>query len=166
LPLLAEGAPEALSPAAATAAAPAALSGTAAADAPALPEATAADVTITPSTDAVAAPVEVPKEVLATPGKAKAEEPVSRFRTGNFILGFIGGALLGGAAGVLFFSQDASGGIDQDKLKVAATAGVLGGGLLGGTVAVMLGATTPEEARPPQVEGRRPTPMLVASVKF
>ena len=159
LPLLAEdAAPAAVSPAAQ--AVPAADP-----NAPALPDTTAPqDVSVT--ADVKAAPVEVPKDVLAQPGRARPDDKPSRFSLGNFVLGFIGGAILGGAAGVLLLSDDGSGGIDQSKLRLMLPLGLVGGGLVGGTISLMRGATTPEEARPPKVEGRRPTPLLVASVRF
>ena len=163
LPLLAE---DAAAPLSSTAAAPAPDP-----NAPALPESSAAQdlsPTAAPSTEVKAAPVEVPKDVLAQPVQAKAEEKPARFRLGNFVLGFLGGALLGGAAGVLFGSTDSTGALSQDKLKVMLPLGLVGGGLLGGTLSLLLGATTPEEARPPKVESRRPgaTPLLVASLHF
>ena len=136
--------------------------------APALPDAAAQDVSATPSADVKAAPVEVPKDVLVQPGQAKADVQPSRFQTGNFILGFLGGALLGGAAGVLLLSTDSNGVLDQDKLKVMLPLGLVGGGLIGGTVSLLLGATSPQEAQPPKVEGRRPAPAprVVATLHF
>ncbi len=102
-----------------------------------------------PADPAKAAQVDVPKEDPASiaPGKPVAEAKPGRFRFGNFALAFAGGALLGGAYGVL-----ASGG--KDSAAMAQNAGIYAGaaGLVLGTAGLFLGATSPEEAKPPQVE--------------
>jgi hypothetical protein len=101
---------------------------------------------------AVATPREDPAAIA--PGKPVAEAKPSRFRFGNFVLGFLGGALLGGAYGVL-----SSGG--QESQVMAQNAAIYGGGagLALGVAGLFLGATTPEAAKPPQIEAwARPLP--------
>lgn len=138
---------------------------TAAAGAPALPDLSAPQ-DLSPAADVKAAPVEVPSDLPVQPGPAKPELKPGRFRLGNFVLGFVGGALLGSAAGVLFGSTDANGALVQDRLKYMLPLGVLGGGLLGGTVSLLLGATSPPEAAPPALQGRLGGPWLVATTRF
>lgn len=147
-------------------AAPAAASPPApAAGAPALPDMSAPQ-DLSPAADVKAAPVEVPSDLPVQPGPAKPQLKPGRFRLGNFVLGFVGGALLGSAAGVLFGSTDANGALVQDRLKYMLPLGVLGGGLLGGTVSLLLGATSPPEAAPPALQGRLGSPWLVATTRF
>jgi hypothetical protein len=68
----------------------------------------------------------------------------------NFLLGFGGGVLIGGTLGLLTSNSNDLGKRSLDALVGAGTVG------LGfGTLALLLGATTEEPARPPQVEGRR-----------
>lgn len=129
-------------------------------DAPDLPEAKDDGISATEPEDVTqTAEPEVPKETLATPGKEKPETPEPRYKMGNFVLGFLGGALLGGAAGILFFSNGDKG-FDQDKAKVMGPAVGVGAGLALGLVALLLGATTPEEAKPPKVEKESLLPPL------
>lgn len=89
----------------------------------------------------------LPTEVLAKPGEAKPDEPHVRYKFSNFALGFLGGALLGSAAGVLFNSSG-------EGSSMGANAAIYGGigGLVFGTAGLFLGATTPEEAKPPKVD--------------
>ncbi len=99
---------------------------------------------------------EVPKDVLAVPGKPKADEPEARFKTKNFVLGFLGGAAVGAAAGVLFLSRDANNNFDPSRAQVMVPVSGAVGGLALGLVAMLLGATTPEEAKPPKVDSLAP----------
>jgi hypothetical protein len=93
---------------------------------------------------------ELPKAAPAA--KPKPEEPESPYKFKNFALGFLGGALLGGAIGVELFSQDEKGSFDPEKAKVMGP--VIGGivGLSFGLAAFLLGTTTPVEVKPPKVE--------------
>jgi ABC-type uncharacterized transport system permease subunit len=93
------------------------------------------------------------------------EQPESKYKFSNFALGFLGGGLLGGAFGVL-----SSGG----SSSMGANAAIYGGAaaLVLGTTGLFLGATSPEEAKPPKVleEGALPghggMPLLVVSARF
>ncbi|HXB98202.1 MAG TPA: hypothetical protein VNZ54_09125 [bacterium] len=140
-------------------------SGTAAA-APALPdESTEGAAVPAPSGDAKEAPATLPKDKVVVPGPAKPEAPASRYKTSNFVLGFIGGALLCGFGGFLLGTNGPHG-IDWAKARTIPVACALGGGILGGFGSLWLGAYTPEEARPPQVEGGLPALGLQASLRF
>jgi hypothetical protein len=97
------------------------------------------------------AEVETPTDVLAKPGEAKPEEKEARFKISNFALGFLGGAALGAAVGILVLSQGDNG-FDQEKAKVMGPLAAGIGGLAFGTVSLLLGATTPEAAKPPKVD--------------
>lgn len=115
---------------------------------PVLPEAVSGTaVEAAPQAVTTSAEPTVPSDVLAKPGDAKPEEKPSRFKFGNFALGFLGGALLGGAAGVLF-----SGGQGSDSMVTHAALYGGGAGLGLGLLALLLGSTTPEEAKPPKVD--------------
>jgi hypothetical protein len=168
LPLLADEQAPAPAPAAA-AATPDATSkapdaqATVKSDAPDLPDAKA-DASQAPEDVTGTAEPEVPKEDLATPGKERMDVPESRFKTRNFVLGFLGGAAVGAAAGVLVFSNGANNGYDPNLGKVNVPVAALVGGLGGGLVAMLLGATTPEEAKPPKVEGQAPAQGVLAGL--
>lgn len=97
----------------------------------------------------VATPAEDPAKLA--PAEPVPEEKPSRFKLGNFLLGFLGGALLGGAYGVL-----SSGG--KESSVMGQNAAIYGGGaaLTLGLAGLFLGATTPEEAKPPRVDGALP----------
>lgn len=126
-------------------------------DAPDLPEVKEGDV---PAEAPVAvtgtAEVEVPKDEIAIPGKAKPDVPESKYKWSNFTLGFLGGAVVGSAAGILFMSRGDDGSFDADKAKVVAPVVGAAAGLVFGLAALWLGATTPEEAKPPKVESALP----------
>jgi hypothetical protein len=107
------------------------------------------------------AEVNVPKEDPSkqAPGKAVVEAPPSKYKLSNFILGFVGGALLGGAYGVLG---------TKDGGNIGANAAIYGGAaaLALGTIGLFLGATTPEEAKPPRVDSALPIPTLILAARF
>jgi hypothetical protein len=120
-------------------------------EAPALPEAKTGEAPAeAPEAATTTAEPELPKVV--TPEKPKPEAPESPYKLKNFGLGFLGGAVLGAATGVLLFSQNDKGALDPEKAKtMAAVCGGIGG-LSFGLAAFLLGTTTPEEVKPPQVE--------------
>jgi hypothetical protein len=91
--------------------------------------------------------LELPKAPAAKP-----EEPESAYKLKNFALGFLGGAVVGGAVGVLFFSQGDKGTFDPEKAKIMGPAIAAAGGLAFGLAALLLGTTTPVEVKPPKVE--------------
>jgi hypothetical protein len=146
--------------------APAAPAAVAAKDAaPDLPDTKdSGDVKDSPEDVTGTAEPEVPKEALAVPGKVKPDEPEARFKAKNFLLGFLGGAAVGAAAGILFFSRDADNGLDTERAKVVVPVAAGVGGLGFGLVAMLLGATTPEEAKPPKVESLAPAAGVQAGV--
>lgn len=112
-----------------------------------------------------AAPAEVatPKEDPAklAPGAPRPQAPPSRYRFSNFALGFLGGALMGGAYGVL-----SSGGRPNDAMALNAALYAGGTGLVLGFAGLLLGATTPEEPRPPAVGAWPPGPRLALALRF
>lgn len=120
---------------------------------PTLPE--SLDGSVVPADGALSGTAEVstPLEDPAkqAPGEPVPEEKPSRYKLSNFLLGFLGGALLGGAYGVL-----SSGG--KEGSTMGQNAAIYGGGaaLTLGLAGLFLGATTPEEAKPPRVEGALP----------
>lgn len=157
-PVATTAAADAGAPAAAAAAsgAPEALS-TTASDAPDLPEVKEGAVPAeAPEAVSGTAEPDVPQDIIATPGKAKPDVPESPYKWGNFALGFLGGAAIGGAAGVLFLSKGDDGNFDSEKAKVMGPAVGAGAGLVFGLAALFLGTTTPEEAKPPKVESQSP----------
>jgi hypothetical protein len=151
-----------------SAAADQALSPTAAgaAQAPALPdEATEAAPVAAPSGNAQEAPSTLPKDKIVLPGPAKPDAPESKYKFSNFILGFAGGALLGGVGGFLLGTSGPNG-IDWAKARVVPYACAAAGGIIGGFGSLWLGAYTPEEAKPPKVEGALPPLGLQACLRF
>jgi hypothetical protein len=141
-----------------------ALSPTAAA--PALPdEATEAAPVSAPTGSAQEAPSSLPKDKIVLPGPAKPDAPESRYKFSNFILGFVGGALLGGVGGFLLGTSGPNG-IDWNKARVVPYACAAAGGIVGGFGSLWLGAYTPEEAKPPTVEGGLPPLGLQACLRF
>jgi hypothetical protein len=146
-----------------SAAAPAASSPTA--GAPALPEDNVDATAPAPATGATEAPSTLPKDKVVVPGPAKPVEAPSRYKAGNFILGFVGGALLAGLGGFLLGTSGPNG-IDWAKARKVPVIAAAAGGVVGGVASLWLGAYTPEEARPPQVEGRAPALGLQASLRF
>ena len=80
------------------------------------------------------------------------------FRWGNLFLGALGGAALGFLA---LEGADQGGGLDASKT----TAFVGGGALAGGLLSVLLGATSPLPATPPDMS-RNHGPMLVLALHF
>jgi hypothetical protein len=144
----------------------------AAPEAPALPDETGgAAVSETPTAELEKAKdteVGVPKEdpSKVAPGKAIPDAKPTKYHFANFALGFVGGALLGGAYGVL-----SSGG--KDSSVMATNAALFGGGaaVVLGVAGLLLGATTPEEAKPPKVSDesalpRGVMPLLAVSAQF
>jgi len=121
-----------------------------AAGAPALPDVQTEEKAAPEVTGAQAAPA-VPQDALPQPGAAKPEAKPGKFKMTNFLLGFLGGALLGGAYGIL---SDDSGNPKTRDAMAGVDAAI--GGISLGTLSLLLGATTPEEVKPPRVEGRRP----------
>jgi hypothetical protein len=105
------------------------------------------------------------------PGQEKlsiTHETHSRFRLGNFVLGALGGALLGGVAAFLFFGQGSNGSLDYDRVHTVVPIGAGGGAVVGGVLSLFLGATSPEEPVPP-AEGLLPRPLgprLALNLKF
>jgi hypothetical protein len=96
------------------------------------------------------------------PPKPRPRVKESPYKLSNFLLGFAGGAVLGGAYGIL---SDNSGKEGVRNAMGAIYAAIGGAGF--GTVALLLGATTPPEAAPPQVEGKwRYTPGVQLSLNF
>jgi hypothetical protein len=135
------------------AAAPAAASPTAAVpDLPAVKDDAAAPDT---GTAATVTDTTAPKETLVAPGAAK-PETVESPGLKNFVIGFLGGAVVGAAGGYLFLSQGDDGHFDSNKAAVAVPASAVGLGLGFGLVSYLLGSTTPEEAKPPKVESLAP----------
>lgn len=141
-------------------------------EAPALPDADgSAAISETPSAEvetAKDAEVGVPKEdpSKVAPGKAIPEAKATKYHFSNFALGFLGGALLGGAYGVL-----SSGG--KESSVMATNAAIYGGAAAAvlGIAGLLLGATTPEEAKPPKVGDesalpRGAMPLLAVSAQF
>ena len=118
-----------------------------------------------PAADAKVAPTALPKDSVVLPGPAKPDRPESKYKLSNFLLGFTGGALLCGVAGFLLGTSGPNG-IDWEKARVVPVACAVGGGLLGGFASLYLGAHTPEEAKPPMVEGGLPAIGLQASLRF
>ena len=124
--------------------------------APELPVAVdAKDTDTAPAVDAKAkADVETPQgepEAKTETVKVLTEKP-KRFLWGNFFLGAAGGALLGGVVGFLGFTQsEKTGGIDYNKARVVVPLATAGGALVGGVLSVLLGATTPPPATPPDM---------------
>lgn len=107
-----------------------------------------------PAPDAKPAPADlgVPKDSIVAPKAAVPEAKPARFHFGDFALGFLGGALIGGAYGVL-----SSGGQPQSTMTQNAAIDGGAGGVVLGLLGLLLGATTPPPAKPPQVdEGARP----------
>lgn len=139
-------------------AAPAAASPTAA-SAPALPDDSVDTAAPAPATGATEGPSTLPKDKVVVPGEAKPVEAPARYKASNFILGFVGGALLCGLGGFLLGTNGPNG-IDWEKARTIPAICAAGGGIVGGVASLWLGAYTPEEARPPQVEGRAPAPAL------
>ncbi|HTB35389.1 MAG TPA: hypothetical protein VK842_11025 [bacterium] len=138
---------------------------TAGVQAPALPEDSVDSGAPAPATNATEGPSTLPKDKIVVPGPAKPVEAPSRYKFSNFALGFLGGALLCGVAGFLLGTSGPNG-IDWSKARVIPAASAVGGGLVGGLGSFWLGAYTPEEARPPQVEGGLPALGLQASLRF
>ena len=159
----------AASPESSTASAPAtaaAASSPTAAAVPALPdEATEAAPVAAPTGDAKEAPSSLPKDKIVMPGPAKPDAPESKYKFSNFILGFAGGALLGGVGGFLLGTSGPNG-IDWSKARVVPYACAAAGGIIGGFGSLWLGAYTPEEAKPPKVEGGLPPLGLQACLRF
>jgi hypothetical protein len=136
------------------------------AQAPALPdEAADATAVASPSGDATEGPSALPKDKVVVPGPAKPVEAPSRYRASNFVLGFVGGALLCGLGGFLIGTNGPHG-IDWAKARVIPVVSAAAGGVLGGFGSLWLGAYSPEEARPPEVEGRLPALGMQASLHF
>jgi hypothetical protein len=78
------------------------------------------------------------------------QEKPGRFRWSNFFLGALGGAVLSAGLGIpLGAARSDSGGLDSAKIGLLAGAGAVGGGLL----SVLLGATSPLPATPPDMSG-------------
>jgi hypothetical protein len=138
---------------ASAAAAPAAASPTAAVpDLPAVKDDAAAPDTGTAATET---DTTAPKETLVAPGAAKPEVADSPGLK-NFVIGFLGGAVVGAAGGYLFLSQGDDGHFDSNKAAVAVPASAVVLGLGFGLVSYLLGSTTPEEAKPPKVDSLAP----------
>lgn len=169
LPLLAEDAAVGVTPQASVAAtapvaaaplspaAEAAVKSPDATDAPELPDVKEGDVPDTvPEAVTATTEVEVPKEDIVVPGAAKPDEPEPKYKWTNFALGFLGGAVVGSAAGILFLSKGDDGSFDADKAKTVAPLVGAGTGLVFGLAALFLGSTTPEAAKPPKVESNLP----------
>jgi len=154
-------APAAPAPAApADAAAPAATAAPAA-DAPPLPDVQSPAGQAAPAAQDAGGQVQ-PQDAFPKPGEPQAEVRQSKYKFSNFLLGFLGGALLGAAYGIL---SDSSGKA-ASRNESTAIYGV-GVGLAFGTLSLVFGATTPEEAKPPRVEGRIPQgKMLAVAVRF
>ena len=71
-----------------------------------------------PAEDAKEGPSTLPKDKVVVPGEAKpVEAPESKYKFSNFILGFAGGALLGGVGGFLLGTSGPNG-IDWSKARV------------------------------------------------
>ncbi|HTB22923.1 MAG TPA: hypothetical protein VK914_09470 [bacterium] len=171
----AAAAPQALSSSAA-AAAPQALSSSAAAS-PALSSDVSATASAAPVADTGTAADSSPAEPAAPlpdiqDNSAAAQAPESQagsvqsddespFRWTNFLLGFLGGALLGGTYGLLDAPPDNARVRNQDILVYGGAAAI---GL--GTVAIFLGGTTPQPAKPPEAGLRRPIPEVVLALRF
>jgi len=111
----------------------------------------------TPDTGGVSkAEVEDPDgepEVKKESVKVVQQKP-GHFRWGNFLLGAFGGAVLVGGLGIAVQAADNSSGtgLDGAKVGILAGSGALGGGLL----SVLLGATTPLPATPPDMSTSLP----------
>lgn len=128
---------------------------------PALPDELNETAPAEAPTEAPAAEPGLPSEAFKALEQPVVEEAPSKFKISNFLLGFLGGALLGSAAGVLV-------GGGRDGAAMGAAAALYGaiGGLAGGGLALLLGATTPEEARPPRVESGLPRGAVVLAWRF
>ncbi|MGH7441494.1 MAG: hypothetical protein ACREKE_02345 [bacterium] len=95
-----------------------------------------------------------------TPGRARVEAPESPFKFKNFLYGFVAGALVGVAYGIL---SDTSG---KNKVQnVEAIVYGLGGGLVFGGISLGLGATTPPPPRPPR-QASLPMPGVTLACRF
>lgn len=101
----------------------------------------------------------IPADLMHQP---KMEAKEHHFKLNNFLLGFGGGVLIGGTLGLLTSNSNNMG---TRSLDAVIGAGAVGLGF--GTLALFLGATTVEPARPPQVEGRLPLrPELTLAYRF
>jgi len=91
----------------------------------------------------------------------------SRHLFADFLLGFLGGALVGGAYGFLFYSNPKNPNSPDVAARNQQTALYGGIGALGfGTVAVLFGLTTPQQVGPPQSSMRHPVPELQVAMRF
>jgi len=91
----------------------------------------------------------------------------SRHLFADFLLGFLGGALVGGAYGFLFYSNPKNPNSPDIAARNQQTALYGGIGALGfGTVAVLFGLTTPQQVGPPQSSMRHAVPELQVAMRF
>jgi hypothetical protein len=85
----------------------------------------------------------------------------------DFLLGFLGGAVVGGAYGFLFYSNPKNPNSPDIAVRNQQTALYGGIGALGfGTVAVLFGVTTPQQVGPPQSGMRHAVPELQVAMRF
>jgi hypothetical protein len=145
-------------------------------DPPSLPK--AEDIKDVPDASADSASAKADVEVPSDEPVAKKEsvdvvhEKPSRFSWGNFLIGAFGGAVLAGGVGILVGAADTSSGSGSvDSSKIAILCG--GGAVAGGLLSLLLGATAPPAATPPDMKSGLPqgpslgaAPQLVFRLQF